>query len=179
MVQSRADVFALKIREKYEDRAPGGYYGASLVYRREKKAGGTVIKQNLNQFFTREFETRLMRYEKKYYQYVTSRDDSRWIQTLEQISVQPGEKKQLIHLFSKLGVVNRYNREWQETEKSLRKYEEEFVRIRRQFKYQEELIRKQRAEELSPVSMRNITREVMEHIRREIHFERLRYGLDG
>ena len=83
-----------------------------------------------------------------------------------------------MHLLKKLGVVTKSQKEWQETRKTLKKYEEELVQLKRRIASQEEYFLKIRNREEKAVSTKTITREVMENIKREIRMERLRYGLD-
>ena len=97
---------------------------------------------------------------------------------MEQIYNQPGEKKQLVHVLKKLGVVTKSQAEWQEAANTLRRYEEELVQLKRRISSQEEHILKIRNREEQAVSTKAITREVMENIKKEIRMERLRYGLD-
>ncbi len=178
MLSCGADRFAEKIRGRYCRETLAEYFRDSLVYYRGKKTQNTVVNKQITQVFSKEFDNRFQQYEKKYYQYVTTRDDRKLIRTMEQIYNQPGEKKQLIYLMNKLGIVNKSQKEWQETKKSLKEYGEELLQLRRQIRYQEEVIRRQKSEGVRPLSMGDITREVMEHIRGEIRMERLRYGLE-
>ncbi len=167
------------IMAKYQRDASGNFFGLALVYRRQKKEpGGTVVRQNISRLVTQEFYTRMKRYENRYYQRITSRDNRKLIQTMEQIYNQPGEKKQLVHVLKKLGVVTKSQAEWQEAGNTLRRYEEELVQLKRRISSQEEHILKIRNREEQAVSTKAITREVMENIKKEIRMERLRYGLD-
>lgn len=171
--------FVNEIMAKYQRAVSGNSYGLVLVYHRQKKeTGGTVVKQNISRLVNQEFYTRIKRYENRYYQRVTSRDNRKLLQTIEQIYNQPGEKKQLVHVLKKLGVVTKSQKEWQETRKTLKKYEEELVQLKRRIASQEEYFLKIRNREEKAVSTKTITREVMENIKREIRMERLRYGLD-
>lgn len=164
---------------KYQRDWTENYYGPVLIYRKPKReTGSTIIKQNLNRMITKEFYTRIKHYENKYYQQVTSLDNRKLIHTIEQIYNQPGEKRQLIHIFKKLGVVTKNQREWQETRQVLKKYEEELIQLKRKIKYQEEYFLKLENREGQQLSTKSIAREVMESIKREIQMERLRYGLD-
>lgn len=171
--------FVNKIMGKYQRDVSGNSFGLTMVYRRQKKeSGSTVVKQNISRLVTQEFYTRLKRYENRYYQRITSQDNRKLIQTIEQIYNQPGEKKQLMHVFKKLGVVTKSQEEWQETRKTLKQYEEELVQMKRRIASQEEYFLKIRNHEEKAVSTKAIAREVMENIRKEIRMERLRYGLD-
>ena len=178
-IRGRAGTFAAGIAGKYQENGTGAYYSAALVYRRKRNNAVTTQQQAATRFFTNEFQTRMQRYEKKYYQYVTNRDERKFIRTIEQIYNQPGEKKQLIHLFHKLGMINRDGKEWQKTKNSLKQYEEELTQLRRKMEQQEEVLRRREVTEITPRSVKYITREVMEHIRNEMRMERLRYGLDN
>lgn len=171
--------FVNKITKKYQRDVSGNSFGLALVYRRQKKeSGGTVVRQNISRLVTQEFYTRMKRYENRYYQRITSQGNRKLIQTIEQIYNQPGEKKQLVHVLKKLGVVTKSQGEWQETRKTLQQYEEELVQLKRRIASQEEYFLKIRNREEKEVSTKAITREVMENIRREIRMERVRYGLD-
>lgn len=171
--------FVNGIVAKYQRNQTENYYGPVLIYRKQKKeTGNTIIKQNLNRIITKEFYTRIKHYENKYYQQVTSLDNRKLIQTIEQIYNQPGEKRQLIHVLKKLGVVTKNQREWQETRQILKKYEEELTQLKREITYQEEYLLKLENKEGQRLSTKLIAREVMESIKREIQMERLRYGLD-
>lgn len=171
--------FVNRIIKRYRWEKRDIYYRISLIYQKpQKHFGDTIINENVSRLFAREFQTRIKRYEAAYYRQVTSQDNRRLIQTIEQIYNQPGEKKQLIHIFNKLGVMTENRAAWQETKETIKRYEEELTQIKRQLQYQEENnFRVQRREEQS-VSVKNIVSEVMENIRREIRMERLRYGLD-
>lgn len=171
--------FVNGIMAKYQRDVSGNSFGLALVYRRQKKeSGSTVVRHNISQLVTREFYTRMKQYENRYYQRITSQDNRKLIQTIEQIYNQPGEKKQLVHVFQKLGVVIKDRKEWQETRNTLKQYEEELVQLKRRVSSQEEHILKVRNQEEREVSTKAITREVMENIKKEIRMERLRYGLD-
>ena len=170
--------FAEAIRKKYQHETPY-LYGSNLIYYKKKIVSvKTDTHQHVRQLITKEFYNRIQQYEKKYYQMVTNQDNRKFISTIEEIYNQPGEKKQMIHLFHKFGVVTKNQREWQETRQTLRKYEEELVRLKKQIKVQEELYLQIKDKEMQPISARSITREVMENIKREIRMERLRYGPD-
>lgn len=176
---TRNSEFVNGIMEKHQRNVPGNFFGLALVYRRQKKeSGGTVVRQSISRLVTQEFFTRMKRYENRYYQRITSRDNRKLIQTMEQIYNQPGEKKQLVHVFQKLGVVTKSQAEWQEARNTLRKYEEELVQLKKRISSQEEHMLKIRNQEERAVSTKAITREVMENIKKEIRMERLRYGLD-
>lgn len=171
--------FVNGIMEKYHSNKMGHCYGSVLIYYKQKKGtGNTIIKQGLNQWITKEFYTRIKQYENRYYQYVTSQDNRKLLRTMEQIYNHPGEKRQLIHIFKKLGVVTRNQKEWQETRQVLKKYEEELTQLRRKIKYQEEYFLKLKKSEEKQITTKDIAREVIENIKREIQMERLRYGLD-
>ena len=170
--------FVNGIIEKYQSDRMKNYYGPALIYHKHKKGiGDTIVKQSMNQLITKEFYTRMKYYEKRYYQYVTSQDNRKLIRTIEQIYNQPGEKRQLIHVFKKLGIVTKNQKEWREARQALKKYEEELIQLKKQIKYQEEYFLKIKNTEEKPASAKTITREVMENIKREIRMERLRYVL--
>ncbi|MDE6626390.1 MAG: hypothetical protein K2K56_08470 [Lachnospiraceae bacterium] len=178
-VETKNTAFVNKVIKKYEREKTNRYYHSSLIYRKpQKHFGDTIINENVNRFFTREFFTHIKRYEAAYYRNVTSQDNRKLIQTIEQIYNQPGEKKQLIHVFNKLGVVTESREVWQETRQTMKLYEEELTQLKRRLQYQEENYLQMHREEERSVSAKDIVREVMENIRREIRMERLRYGLD-
>ena len=102
----------------------------------------------INKLFTREFYKRIRLYENRYYQTVTSQDNRKFIRTIEQIYNQPGEKKQLIHLFKKFGVVTNNEKEWQETKRTMNRYEEELFRLKKQLELQEESVVKKKSQEI-------------------------------
>lgn len=172
-----AEDFAAGILAKYQG-GTSGYYSRLLVYYRAKRTGDTFSRETLNRYFMKEFTFRLQQYEKKYYQHVTNKDDRRFLYTVEHIYNQPGEKKQLTYLFRRFGLVSREQGEWQETQQNLKRYEEELVSLKRKLQYQEEEARRQRVSQESSFSIKSITREVMEQLRRELRMERLMYGLD-
>lgn len=154
-------------------------YGISLVFQKKRSAGHKAFTYNqLQQMLTKAWNSRILQYEQKYYQTITSRDNRKFIQIVEQIHNQPGEKKQLIHLFQKLGVVTRNQKEWQETRQTVRKYEEELLMLKRKLWQQEEMVLQMKREEVPQISIKHLTDVVMENIKREIRLERMRYGLD-
>lgn len=170
--------FADTIVKKYRSEAPE-FYRSLLVYRRQV---GTVNKvafyQNISKQITQKLYDRLHQYEKKYYQTVTNQDNRKWLSTMEHIYNQPGDKKQLIHLFKRLGVVTKDQRDWQETNQLLRKYEEELIKLKKQVEFTEEHYKKTNMEEKQPVSSKQLKQEIIDSIKREIRLERIRYGLD-
>lgn len=171
--------FVSRIIKRYQSATTGNGYGPALIYRKHKKGlGDTIVKQSMNQLITKEFYTRMRYYEKRYYQHISSQDNRKLIRTIEQIYNQPGEKRQLIHVFKKLGIVMKNQKEWQETRQALKKYEEELIQLKKQIKYQEEYFLKTKNIGEKPVSVKMLTREVMENIKSEIRMERLRYGMD-
>lgn len=175
----RNKAFVNRIIKKYGQEKTDRYYRSSLIYRKpQKHFGDTIINENFNRLFAREFHTRIKKYEVAYYRNVTSQDNRKLIRTIEQIYNQPGEKKQLIHVFNRLGVVTESRKVWQETRQTMKLYEEELTQLKRRLQYQEENYLRVHREEEQSVSAKNIVREVMENIRREIRMERLRYGLD-
>lgn len=178
-MENKHIAFAKGIMDRYRQEPPGYDYGISVVHRKKKGVSVNVdVHRQLSQMFTREFYQRIRQYENRYYRTVTNQDNRKFIRTLEQIYNQPGEKKQLVHLFKRLGVVTKNQQEWQETRRRLAQYEEELVRLRKQIELQEECVHRREKEEIQTVSVKKITGEVMEKIRQEIRMERLRYGLD-
>ncbi len=177
MCLTGAEDFAERIAAKYQSGPSGKYYGGTLAYYRAKKTGPVFHRKTLNQYFTKELTSRLQQYEQNYYKRVTNRDDRRFLRTMEQIYNQPGEKRQLVHMLRRFGIVSRDQKEWQETKRNLTRYEEELARLKRRLEYQEE-VQRRKVSETSLVSMKRITRAVMEQLRAELRMERLMYGLD-
>lgn len=154
-------------------------YGSLLVHRKRKQTADKITLDNrLYKLVEQTFNSRISQYEQKYYKTVTSQDNRKFIKTVEQIYNQPGEKKQLIHLFQKLGVVTKNRKEWQETRQTVRRYEEELVILKKKLTQQEEMILRLKQEERPQISAKHLTEMVMENIRREIRMERMRYGPD-
>lgn len=170
--------FADKIVRKYESQMPE-FYRSLLVYR---KQAGTVNKvdiyQNISRQLTQKFYERISQYEKRYYQTVTNQDNRKWLSTMEHIYNQPGDKKQLIHLFQKLGVVTKSQKDWQETRQILKRYEEELIKLKKQVNLSEEHYQKKEIEVPQQASAKQIKQEIIDSIKREIRLERIRYGLD-
>ncbi|MCM1180667.1 MAG: hypothetical protein NC347_10455 [Clostridium sp.] len=170
--------FTDKIMQKHRGVAKRGY-GISLIYRKNRQPTGNMTAYNqLYQKLTKVFNSRILQYEQKYYHNLTSRDNRRFIQIIEQIHNQPGEKKQLVHLLHKLGVVTGDQKEWQETKQTVRKYEEELAILKRKVRQQEEMVLQMKRKEALPISVKHLTDMVMENIKREIRIERMRYGYD-
>ncbi len=154
-------------------------YGKMLVYRKRRRPADKInIDNRLYKLVEQTLNNRILQYEQKYYHTVTSKDNRRFIRTVEQIYNQPGEKKQLIHLFQKLGVVTKDRRDWKETVKTVKRYEEELVVLKKKLSQQEETILRMKTEEKPQISTKYLTDAVMENIRREIRMERMRYGPD-
>ncbi len=177
MCLAGAKDFAARIAAKYQSGTSVAYYGSILAYHKAKKTGTVSYRETMNRYFTKELASRLQQYEKNYYKRVTNRDDRRFLQTIEQIYNQPGEKRQLVHIFRRFGIVSRDQKEWQETQRSLTRYEEELTKLKRRLQYQEE-VQRRTVSETSSVSVKSITRAVMEQLRGELRMERLMYGLD-
>lgn len=177
MCLTGAEDFAERIAAKYQGGASGGYDGGVLAYYKARKMTSVINRNTLNQYFTKEFTSRLQQYEQNYYKRVTNRDDRRFLRTMEQIYNQPGEKRQLVHMLRRFGIVSRDQKEWQETKRSLTRYEEELARLKRRLEYQEE-VQRRKVSETSLMSMKSITRAVMEQLKAELRMERLMYGLD-
>lgn len=178
-MENRHAAFAKKIMSRYQNVKNCGYYGLSLVHRRKKESFVRMEShRQINRIFTREFYKRIRLYENRYYQTVNSQDNRKFIRTIEQIYNQPGEKKQLIHLFKKFGVVTHNEKEWQETKRTMRQYEEELFRLKKKLELQEESVVKKKSQEIQQISTRKIVKEVVEYVKQEMKMERLRYGLD-
>ena len=174
----RNQSFTDMILKKHQGVVQHGY-GSFLVHRKKKPITGKMTAYNqIYQELTKVFNSRILQYEQKYYRTITSQDNRRFIRMIEQIHNQPGEKKQLVHLFGKLGVVTRNQKEWQETKHIVRKYEKELTMLKRKLCQQEEMILRMRGEETLQVSAKKLTSMVMENIKREIRIERMRYGYD-
>ncbi|MDE6433949.1 MAG: hypothetical protein K2L07_06930 [Lachnospiraceae bacterium] len=154
-------------------------YGSFLVYRKKRQPAERMTAYNqMYQELTKVFNSRILQYEKKYYHTITSQDNRKFIRMIEQIHNHPGEKKQLVHLFGKLGIVTRNQKEWQETKQIVRKYEEELTMLKRKLCQQEEMVLQMKEKEIIQISAKNLTNMVMENIKREIRIERMRYGYD-
>lgn len=178
-MENKYSAFAKQIMNKYENELPHSYYGLSLVHRKKRDHSVKVdVYRQMNHIFNREFYRRIRQYENRYYQTVTSQDNRKFIQTMEQIYNQPREKKQLIHLFKKLGVVTKNQEEWRETRQTMMRYEEELLRLKKYLEMQEESVVKRKKEEIQEISTKKVVREVLEHVKQEIKMERLRFGLD-
>lgn len=170
--------FAERILTKHQ-RGTQKYLGIPLIYHRKKTvADKTEIYNRLNRFLSTELNYRISQYEKKYYQNITNQDNRRFIQTIEEINNQPGEKKQMILQLRKLGVLTQSNKEWQDTKQTIKRYEEELIMLNRRIKLQEEMVLQMKSRETPEISAKSITDTVMENIKREIRLERMRYGPD-
>lgn len=178
MVHNRE--FVNGILERYRADEVDYYLGTSLVYRMKKERSRLSLSQKfIKRLLAKEIYVWMKKYEQKYYQKITNEDNRRFIHTVEQIYSQPGDKKQLIYMFQKLGVVTKNQSDWQETQQSIQRYEEEITRLRQQVKLQENSIIKLSVQEENHISSKELTREVMERIKSEIRMERLRYGFDS
>lgn len=171
--------FVDRILQRYQTDGTGYFAGSALIHRIQKDR----IRFSLNQKFmkrllTKEIYKWIKKYEQKYYQKITNADNRRFIRTVEQIYSQPGDKKQLLYMFQKLGVITKNQSEWQETKLVLKQHEEEMMKLRRQISLQEKIITRLSVQEDS-ISVKGLTREVMERIKSEIRMERLRYGPDS
>lgn len=152
---------------------------AGFVYRKEKNEKMTSLNQKfVKRLMAREIYVKIKQYERKYYQYITNKDNRKFIRTVEQINSQPQEKKQLVYILQKMGVMTSGQKEWQETRQLLRTYEEELIRLKKQIQIQEESVLKLTVKEEQQPSVKVLTRQVLENIKNELRFERLRYGLD-
>lgn len=177
MVTTKNSKFVNGIMNRYQTKAGRG--NAGFVYRMEKKETISSLNQKfIKRLMAKEVYVRIKQYQKKYYQYVTNRDNRRFIHTVEQINNQPQEKKQLVYILQKMGVVTKEKKEWQETRQLLRTYEEELMRLKKQIQIQEESVLKLTVKEEQQLSAKALTRQVIENIKSELRFERLRYGLD-
>lgn len=178
-MENRHAAFAEGIINRYGNVQTGCHYGLSVVHRRKKENSVRIEGHwQINRIFTREFYKRIKHYENKYYQTVTSQDNRKFIRTMEQIYNQPGEKKQLIHLFKRFGVVTNNEAEWQETKLTMKRYEEELFLLKKQLELQEESVIKKKSQEMQEISTKKIMKEVVDYVKQEMKMERLRYGLD-
>lgn len=174
----RNQAFAEQIVQRYE-RKSVHYFGSDLVYRKPQKTVSQLhIHKNQQQFVSNIVEQRIQRYEKKYYQTIEGRDRNRLLQSVEEIYRHPGEKKQLVYLFRKFGLVSREHREWQESSRRLSQYEEELAVLHRQFREQEEYLLRLKTIENEPQILSKMSRLVMQKIKKELQLERLRHGRD-
>lgn len=179
MVTTHNHEFVNRILKRYRTGDMDYYRSASIVYRVRKENSGTRLDQRfVKRLLSKEIYVRVKHYEKKYYQQVTHKDNRKFIRTVEQIYSQPGDKKQLVYMFQKLGVVTRNQDEWKKTKKTLEQYEEEIMKLKKQVRMQEDSITKLTVKEEKRISTKVLTREVMDRIKSEIRMERLRYGLD-
>lgn len=173
----RNQKFAEQILKRYG--RTSNHSWETLVYRKQQKAVSQIhIHKNWQQFVSNTVEQRMQRYEKKYYQTIEGRDRNRLLRSIEEIYKQPGEKKQLVHLFQKFGFVTREHREWQENSRRLSHYEEELSALHRQFRQQEEYLIRLKRMEHEPQMISEISRLVMKKIKKEIQLERMRHGQD-
>lgn len=172
---NRNQAFAEQIRQRYE--RVNNYFGSNLVYRKQQKNASQLhIHKNWQSYVSNMLAQRALRYEKKYYQTIEGRDRNRLLRSVEEIYRHPGEKKQLIHLFRKFGLVSREHREWQESSRRLSRYEEELSVLHRQFREQEEYLLRLKQMENEPQILSKISRLVMQKIKNEIQLERMRHG---
>lgn len=177
--RDRNKEFADSIIARHRTDLPQYYYGASLVLLKKKNnTNNRILNQQIQQLTTNIFNRQINQYEKQYYQRVTALDNRKFIRTLEQIYDRPGDKNQLVYLFKKLGVVTKSQREWQDTTRNLKLYQEELVRLEKRVRHQEEWLHKLQKEEPQTISTKKLVREVMDSIQKEIRMERIRYGLD-
>ncbi len=176
--QKRNQEFTERIRKRHEIQQ-AAFYWESLTYFARKKADSQVhIQKNLSQLISNSFHQKIRQYEEKYYRLVTNQDNRRFLHIMEGIYNQPGEKKQLVHLLRKFGVVTQEQKEWKENMQRLKQYEEELSILRKQIRQQEEYFIRQKTTETKPQLVSDITREVMRSIKQEIRLERLRCGTD-
>ncbi len=191
--RNRNQEFSERIRKRYEMDTAAVYWG-SLVYYIMKTQGPEInLQKNLSRVIENIFHQKVRLYEQKYYKIinpfqnsapladktVTRLERRRLIKTIGNIYSQPGEKKQLVYLLSKLGVVTEGQREWRENIRRIKNYEEELTFLKKQLRLQEESIVKLKRTEMEPKLLANLKREVINNIKQEIRLERLRYGIDG
>lgn len=158
---------------------PAQYYGSSLIHLTMKREShNTDFHRHMEQIIDNHFLQKIKRYESRYYQMVTNKDNRRFLKTIEQIYNQPGEKKQMIHLLHKLGVVTDNQKKWQETTRRLHQYEEELVNLRKWVTRQEEYRIRTGHEEMRIPTVREVSQAVIREIKQEIRMERLRSGFD-
>ncbi len=160
-------------------KAPERSFWESLVYRRKEKTAANInVYKNFRSRLESFIDRSLKQYEKKYYSTVTNLDSRRLLRTMEVIYGQPGEKKQLVYLLNKFGIMTGIRKEWQENATRLKRYEEELEVLRRQVRLQEEYLGKMKntSGELPTVS--DITFEVMRSLKKELRRERFRREAD-
>lgn len=166
--------FAKRIRKRYETGIKNMFW-ESLVFHRVKEGTSHVqIIKNMSRTITNFVEQRIRLYENNYYKINTKQENGRLLQTIERVYSQPGEKKQLVYLLGKLGVVTKEQRQWQENNSRLQRYEEMVTRLNRKLKLQEEELLRLKEIRVEPVLLRKLTREVVRSIRAEARRERLR-----
>lgn len=172
----RNQAFAEQIVQRYE-RTSVHCFGSDLVYRKPQKTASQLhIHKNWQSFVSNILAQRVLWHEKKYYQTIEGRDRNRLLRSVEEIYRHPGEKKQLVYLFRKFGMVSREHREWQENSRRLFRYEEELSVLRRQFHEQEEYLIRLKQMENEPQILSKMSRLVMQKIKKELQLERLRHG---
>lgn len=153
------------------------YFGSSLIHRaRDKKQQNMSFHQHMERILNQNFAKNFHQIEQKYYQNITGRDHQRLLKNVEQIYRQPGEKKQMLGLLQKLGVVTKEEKGWQELLRRLKEYEDALDQIQKTMRRQEEKEQKrERAEQQLP-SVQEISRSVIQDLRQEIRLERMRSG---
>lgn len=170
--------FAEQLQKRHQIQQTNDYWENLIYLNRKKPASQVDIHKNLSQFISNSFYQKIRQYEEKYYRVVTNQDNRRFLHTMERIYNQPGEKKQLVHLLRKFGIVTREQKEWKDHTERLKRYEEELVLIQKQIMQQEEYLVRLKTTEIRPQFTAEITHEVMQNIKKEIRLERLRHGMD-
>lgn len=166
--------FAERIRKRYETGIKNMFWESLVFHRVKAEASHVQIIKNMSRTITNFVEQRIRLYENKYYRINSKQESQRLLQTIERVYSQPGEKKQLVYLLGKLGVVTREQRQWQENNSRLQQYEEMVTRLRRKLKMQEEELVRLKEIRVEPLLLKKLTREVMRSIRAEARRERLR-----
>ncbi len=161
-------IFAEKIREKYEWKWRERYEMISLRYRHMERAV-TLIRQT----DTRQVEQLIQKYLPKITQTVTpvvSRQErTRLLTVIEQIGRQGGEQKQLEQL-----IFRRREEEWK---KIIKRQEEEVQILRQEMIQQMKMIQQWEKKMREPdLDMDRIYKEIQKRMEQTLRLERLRSG---
>ncbi len=172
----KRDEFATRLIGKYHKESLD-FFGSSLIYRTQKeKRQNLYFHRHMERIFNQSLTQRFQQIENRYYQNITSRDHQRLLKNVEQIYRKPGEKKQMLGLMQKLGVVTREEKGWQEIWRRLDEYEEALGALQKQLRHRDIQDQKRERQEHQQPSMREISRSVMQDLRQELRLERMRSG---
>lgn len=166
--------FAERIRKRYETGIKNMFWESLVFHRVKNETSHIQIIKNMSRTITNFVEQRIRLYENKYYRTNSKQESKRFLKNIERIYDQPGEKKQLVYLLGKLGVVTREQRQWQESTSRLQQYEETVTRLSKKLKQQQEELVRLKEIQVEPMLLKKLTRQVMQNIRAEARKERLR-----